>query len=72
MPKAKSLRIKALAHDFAAKKSFVTVVWENDATQSLVLPVKFGCSFEELPAAAEKAVRELADEIATIPVKRLK
>lgn len=64
-----SIKITALTPDFAAKRSLVTLVWEKDATKSLVLHVPFGCSFDALQNEAEKAVRELSNEISTIAAK---
>lgn len=62
------IKIASLTHDFVAKKSFVGLMWENDATKSLGLEVPFCCSPEELPAEAEKAVRKLSAELASIPI----
>jgi hypothetical protein len=67
-----AIKISALTHDFAAKRSLVTLVWENDATKSLVLHVPFGCDLDALQSEAEKSVRALSDELSTIAVRMVK
>lgn len=62
------VKIATLTHDFVAKKSFVGLVWESDASKSLGLEVPFCCSPEQLPAEAEKAVRRLSHELASMPI----
>lgn len=62
------IKIASLTHDFVTKKSFVGLVWESDASKSLGLEVPFCCSPEQLPAEAEKAVRKLSHELASIPI----
>lgn len=71
MTDASGIMITALTHDFSAKKSFVNLVWESDASQRLGLEVPFGCTAEDLPAEAEKAVRKLSAELAVITVKTI-
>ncbi len=62
------LRITSLSHDVVTGKSHVGLVWESDPSKSLGLEVVFGCSLEQLPAEAERAVRALSTELASIPV----
>jgi hypothetical protein len=62
------LKIVSLSHNMVAGKSHVGLVWESDPSQSLGLEVPFGCSLEQLPAEAERAVRALSTELASIPV----
>ena len=62
------IKIASLTHDFVTKKSWVRLVWESDASKSLGLEVSFCCSPEQLPAEAEKAVRKLSSELASIPI----
>ncbi|WP_291868143.1 hypothetical protein [Bradyrhizobium sp.] len=62
------LKIVSLSHNMVAGKSHVALVWESDSSQSLGLEVPFGCSLEQLPAEAERAVRALSTELASIPV----
>ncbi|MDP1583867.1 MAG: hypothetical protein Q8M18_10630 [Bradyrhizobium sp.] len=62
------LKIVSLSHNMAAGKSHVGLVWESDPSKSLGLEVPFGCSLEQLPAEAERAVRALSTELASIPV----
>jgi hypothetical protein len=71
MTNTSGMTITALTHDFSTKKSFVSLVWENDASQRLGLEVPFGCRAEDLPAEAEKAVRKLSIELATIAVEMI-
>jgi len=58
--------IVGLNHDFKTKRSFVVIIWDDDPTKHLSLPVKFGCTFEELPAAADAAVKALSREVAEL------
>ena len=62
------LKIVSLSHNMVAGKSHVGLVWESDPSQSLGLEVTFGCSLEQLPAEAERAVRALSAELASIYV----
>ena len=62
------LKITSLFHDLVAGKSHVGLKWESDPSKSLGLEVTFGCSLEQLPAEAEKAVRALSTELASISV----
>jgi len=62
------LRITSLSHNVVAGKSHVGLVWESDSSQVLGLEVPFGCSLEQLPAEAERAVRALSTELASIIV----
>ena len=62
------LRITSLGHNMVAGKSHVGLVWESDSSQVLGLEVPFGCSLEQLPAEAERAVRALSTELASITV----
>ena len=68
MAENSGLKIKSLVHDVVAAKSHVGLVWESDPSKSLGLEVTFGCSLEQLQAEAEKAVRLLATELASISV----
>ncbi|MDO9561129.1 MAG: hypothetical protein Q7J60_05895 [Bradyrhizobium sp.] len=61
------LKIVSLSHNMAAGKSHVGLVWESDPSQSLGLEVPFGCSLEQLPAEAERAVRALSTELPRSP-----
>jgi hypothetical protein len=62
--------VTALAHDLTRKQSFVTLVWNGDPEKKVVLPVPFGCGLNDVQAQAEKAMRSLSAEIATIEVKK--
>lgn len=64
-----SVRITSLTHDLGRKRSIVLLVWDGDPEKRVALPVAFGCSLDDLPAEAEKALRGLAAEIAVISVK---
>jgi hypothetical protein len=65
---ANSVTIAALTHDIAQKRSVVTLVWDGDPERRVGLPVPFGCSLERLQAEAEKAMRELSAETATVAI----
>ena len=65
----KSATIVGLNHDLRGKKSYVQLVWDDEADKRLSLPVPFGCSLEDLPAEADKAVRALSAETAALVIK---
>ena len=46
--------IVGLNHDLRAKKSYVQLVWDDEADKRLSLPVPFGCSFADLPAETDR------------------
>ena len=66
-----AINIVGLNHDLNAKKSYVMLVWANEPDKRLGLPVKFGCSLDDLPAEAEKAVRALSTELDTIQLNSI-
>lgn len=65
----KSATIVGLNHDLRGKKSYVQLVWDDEADKRLSLPVPFGCKFEDLPAETEKAVKALSAETAALAIK---
>ncbi|MDW6021949.1 hypothetical protein SAZ10_09260 [Mesorhizobium sp. BAC0120] len=65
---ARSATIVGLNHDLRRKRSFVLLEWDDDAEKHLSLPVPFGCSLENLPGEAEKAVREVSAETAALKI----
>lgn len=64
-----SVSIVGLSHDLRLKKSYVRLVWDDEADKSLSLPVPFGCALEDLPVEAEKALRALSAETAVLGVR---
>ena len=64
----RSVTIAALGHDFVRKRSIVTLVWDDDPQKQVGLPVPFGCSLDDVRAEAEKALRALSAETATLSV----
>jgi hypothetical protein len=64
-----TLKITGLHRDVLRNRSFVTVVWENDPEKRLGLPIPPDCKIEQLKAETEKAIRALADELASATVK---
>ena len=66
-----AINIVGLNHDLNAKKSYVMLVWANEPDKRLGLPVTFGCSLDDLPAEAEKAVRALSTELETIQLNSI-
>jgi hypothetical protein len=64
--------VTGLFHDLVNKRSSVSVVWDNEPEKRLSLPVTYGCTLDDVQAEAEKAVRALASEIATISVNPAK
>lgn len=65
---ARSVTIAALTHDLLGKRSVVTLVWDDDPAKRVGLPVPFGCDLSRLRDEAEKAVRALSAETATVAV----
>jgi hypothetical protein len=64
-----SVTVAALTHDLVRKRSIATLVWDDDPEKRVALPVPFGCSLDRVQAEAEKALRGLSAETATISVK---
>jgi hypothetical protein len=60
--------ITAVTHDLVQKRSFVTLQWANEAGKRLGLPIPFGCALDDVPLAAETALRDLSKEIGTIAI----
>jgi hypothetical protein len=60
--------IAAVTHDVVRKRSIVTLVWDADPEKRLALPVPYGCSLDTLQDEAEKAVRALSEETASIVI----
>jgi hypothetical protein len=70
MPDAKpTIIVTGLQHDFVNKRSNVSLLWSDQSQKHLALPVPYLCAFESVRAEAEKAVRELAAEIAAIEIR---
>ena len=65
---SKSTLLTALTHDLTRKRSFVRLVWDDEAEKAVSLPVPFGCGLDVAQNEAEKALRALSAEIATISV----
>jgi hypothetical protein len=63
------LKITGLHHDVLRKRSFVTVVWNDDPEKGLSLLVPSDCPVAQLKAETEKAVMALADELASATVE---
>ena len=63
---SESASIASLTHDLKNNKSYVLLVWDGIADKRLSLPVPFGISLDELPTAAEEALRDLIDEVASL------
>jgi len=63
-----AVRIVGLNHDLDRQRSFVVLVWEDDPEKRLSLPVRFGCELGELAGEAEKAVRDLSVELASLRI----
>ncbi len=63
-----SVTVAVLTHDLLRKRSIVTLVWDGDPEKRVALPVPFGCALDRVQAEAEKAMRDLSAETATIAV----
>jgi hypothetical protein len=64
-----TLKITGLHRDVLKNRSFVTVVWEDDPEKQLGLLVPPDCTLEQLKTETEKAVRALADELASATIE---
>lgn len=58
-----TLKITNLYRDIRAKRSVVTVQWENDSEKHLKLDVPFICQPEDLKSETEKALKALIKEL---------
>jgi hypothetical protein len=67
-----SVTVAALTHDHVRKRSIVTLVRDDDPEKRVALPVPFGCGLDGVRAEAEKALRALSAETATISVRPAK
>lgn len=65
---SRSITVAALTHDLVRKLSLVTLVWDDDPEKAVSLPVPFGCGLDAVQAEAEKAMRGLSAETATIAI----
>jgi hypothetical protein len=68
-PLMATLRIDGLNRDPLKKRSIVMLKWEDDPEKRLGLLVPFDCTLDNLRAEAEKAVRELAKELASATIQ---
>ncbi|PSJ55592.1 hypothetical protein [Pseudaminobacter soli (ex Li et al. 2025)] len=66
MQDGKSATIVGLNHDLKNKRSFVQLVWDDESDKHLSLAVRFGCSLDDLPSEAAKAVAELVSEVSSL------
>jgi hypothetical protein len=64
-----TLTIDGLNRDLVKKRSIVTLKWENDPEKRLGLTVPFDCTLDTLRAETEKAVRALANELASATIQ---
>jgi hypothetical protein len=64
-----TLIIGNLFRDLTNKRSVVTLTWEDEPEKRLGLILPFDCTFENLKAETEKAVRALAKELETATIR---
>ena len=64
-----TLIIGNLFRDLTNKRSVVTLTWEDEREKRLGLILPFDCTFENLKAETEKAVRALAKELETATIR---
>jgi hypothetical protein len=69
---SRSVTVAALTHDLVRKRSVATLIWDDDPEKRVALPVPFGCSLDQVRTEAEKALRDLSAETATIAVNSAK
>jgi hypothetical protein len=65
---SRSVTVAALTHDLVRKRSVATLTWDDDAEKR----VAFGCNLDQVRTEAEKALRDLSAETATIAVNSAK
>jgi hypothetical protein len=70
--RSSGVTVTGLFHDFVNKRSSVSVVWDHEPEKRLSLLVTYGCTLDDVQAEAEKAVRALASENATISISPAK
>ncbi|MCW6507972.1 hypothetical protein [Lichenifustis flavocetrariae] len=70
-PEKRSVTIVGVHHDLARKQSKVRMVWDGDPDKSVVLPIPFGCSLDDMPRESEAALRALSADTATIGVRSI-
>ena len=68
-PVRPGVAVVALTHDLVHGRSLVTPRWMDDATKSVVLPVPFGCSLDDVRREVETALRALSAETAALAVR---
>lgn len=68
MPESPTSVVVALTHDLVRKRSIVSLKWTDDPEKGVALPVPFGCGLDEVRDEAEKALRALSAETASISV----
>lgn len=64
-----SVTVVSLTHDLVRNRSVVGLVWLNDPEKRIALPVPYGCTLEAVRDEAEKALRALSAETASLAVK---
>jgi hypothetical protein len=64
--------VTGIYHDLKLNRSTVHVVWDDGSERRLGLVIPFGCTLDDAKAEAEKAIKTLATELATIPVNTAK
>jgi hypothetical protein len=64
-----TLIIGNLLRDLTKKRSIVSLSWEDDPEKRLGLVVPFDCTFENLEAETEKALRALAKELESATIR---
>ncbi len=63
-----TLTLVGVTHEFEKKRSLAILVWNDDPEKKISVPIPFGCPFDSTRQEAEKAVRDLANEMMTIAV----
>ncbi|WP_375466367.1 hypothetical protein [uncultured Methylobacterium sp.] len=63
-----TVTVVALSHDLRRKRSIVSLAWTDDPEKNVALPVPFGCALDQVRDEAEKALRVLSAETASLAV----
>ncbi len=68
-PNLPGVIVATLIHDLAGKRSMVALVWDSDPHKRITLSVPYATSLADVRDEAEKALRALAVETASLPVR---
>lgn len=65
-----ALILAALNHDYRKGQSFVWLEWPGAPEKRIGLPVVFKCPEDQVQAEAEKALKDIAEELTSATIER--